>query len=301
VDLYSRAQLQPAALGKGKVATRADLARDGLSRSATLWQADHGRIVRAFRDAYVLGVAAPDIADKARAALAVSGSHCLVGFHTAAALLGFGVVTDDAVHLVVPPGKPFPTHHGIRVHQSVVPVRAPTVWKGIPCTPPARTAIDLARTLDRPYALAILDAALSSGTCTYDDLVMEVAHHGGLRGVKRARSLVGLADGRSQCVQETHLRLILHDAGLCEFEPQVPVHDDYGTVRCYLDLADQSHRVAVEYDGASHLDRSRLRQDRERHNWLDGRGWRMRYFTDRDLYRYPDRIVRIVRSAQHGR
>jgi very-short-patch-repair endonuclease len=155
--------------------------------------------------------------------------------------------------------------------------------------------------LDREAALPVLDAALSSGACDSAALLAEVTRHRRLRGICRVRALVELADGRSQCRQETHLRLILHDAGLREFVPQVPVNDDYGNLRYFLDLADTRRRVAAEYDGASHLNRPSLRNDRERHNWLDENGWRMRYFTDRDLYRSPDRIVRIVRAALQGR
>jgi very-short-patch-repair endonuclease len=71
--------------------------------------------------------------------------------------------------------------------------------------------------------------------------------------------------------------------------------------RYYLDLADPRRRVAAEYDGSSHLDRARLRADRERHNYLDSAGWRMRYFTDRDIYRPPSYVVRVVEAALRGR
>jgi hypothetical protein len=40
-----------------------------------------------------------------------------------------------------------------------------------------------------------------------------------------------------------------------------------------------------------------MRNDRERHNWLETRGWRMRSFTDRDLYRRPGLIVATMRAA----
>src|SRR5690606_6754137 len=143
------------------------------------------------------------------------------------------------------------------------------------CTPAARTAIDLARTLPRSSALAILDCALANGACTHDALVAEVARHRGLPGSRQARELVAKADGRSQCRQETQLRLLLHDAGLLGFVPQVAVLHN-GFKRYVLDLADEKHKVAAEYDGISHDDPRRRHRDRERHNWLDGQGWRMR-------------------------
>ncbi|MEK8108019.1 DUF559 domain-containing protein [Micromonospora sp. M12] len=61
-----------------------------------------------------------------------------------------------------------------------------------------------------------------------------------------------------------------------------------------LDLGYRRHRVGVEYDGSSHLDRVRLRHDRARTNWLAANGWRMRHFTDQDLYRRPSQIIRTL-------
>jgi very-short-patch-repair endonuclease len=301
VDLYREAQRFPGTLlGWGSSASAAQLGRSGLGRSARRWRADHGQIARVVRGAYVVGQGSPDLLDRIRAALAVCGTECVVGFHTAAALLGFGVEEDAAIHMVVPLGSPFPTHKGIKVHQSTVPV-TPVAWQGVPCTPPARTAIDLARVLARPSGLAVLDAALASGGCGPDELLAEVARHRGHKGVRRVRDLACLADARSQCKQESHIRLILHDGGLRGFEPQVPACDEFGITRYYLDLADRQRRVAAEYDGSSHLARESMRNDRERHNWLDQQGWRMRYFTDRDLYRRPEWIIRTIRAALNDR
>jgi very-short-patch-repair endonuclease len=298
VNLYRDAMLFPGTLrGRNRVVTLAQLQERGVSRHAAQWQTNHGRVVRAHRGAYLLGRTQPDLLDRIRAALLVSPANCAVGFHTAAALIGFGVVATEAVHIVVPQGGPLPHHRDIRVHQSVLPVGEP-VWRlGIPCTPAARTAVDLARTVHRPLALSILDAALANGACDKDALVHEVTRHVGLSGVRQARDLIAFSDPRSQCSQESHLRLVIHDGGLLDFEPQVPVYDDYGRARYYLDLADPGRRVGAEHDGASHITRDRLRDDRARHNWLESAGWRMRYFSDRDLYTRPAEIVRILRSA----
>lgn len=73
--------------------------------------------------------------------------------------------------------------------------------------------------------------------------------------------------------------------------------DRYGIPVYRLDLDNRERRIGIEYDGLSHLDRDRLRHDRERVNWLDGAGWRMRYFTDRDLYRRPQYIKATIRAA----
>src|SRR5262249_3105773 len=150
--------------------------------------------------------------------LMATGPHTVLGYHTAAALFGFGVASSDAIHIVVPDGEPFPQRRGIVVHRSVVPVGDPVIALGLPCTPAARWAVDLARSLPRLDALPVLDAALASGTCEAEDLTAEVKFHDGLRGVRSVRELVRLADGGSACRQESQLRLILADAGITDFE-----------------------------------------------------------------------------------
>lgn len=182
MDLYRTAQRLPRQLqGTGEALTYAELVASGISRSAALWRAEHGGLTRVCRDAYVVGPPVADLLDRIRAVLRVC-PDAVVGFATAAVLQGFGIVEDDDIHLVYAAGGTVPQRAGVRVHQSVVPVR-PVLWHGIPCTPPARTAVDLARVLDRVTALAVLDAALSAGVTVPRSLTAELAHHRKLRRV----------------------------------------------------------------------------------------------------------------------
>jgi hypothetical protein len=282
VDLYQAARDYPCSLrGQARVLSAAEIIGAGVSAAAIRWHTRAGRLVQAHRGTYLVGTAVPDLLDRIRAALRVCPAEATVGFHTAAALLGFGVPEDLDIHVVVPAGSPVPRRPGLRVHESALPFR-PVIRMGVRCTPPARTATDLARTLGRTTALAVLDAALFARACKPAHLAEEVMRHANLRGVRQVRELVPLADGRAACRQESQLRLILHDGRLPGFEPQVEVYDPaspslFPTYR--IDLADREHRVGAEYDGVSHT-RGRLRQDRQRHNRLSDLGWRMRYFTD---------------------
>ena len=297
-DLYENARQAPLLLaGRRNARSTDEMLASGLTRHALHWRTTQGRIRRPQRGLYLPGEA--DLLDVARAALSVCPPGTVLGYHTAAALLGFGVLASRSVHVVVGPEMAVPQRRGITVHQSVLAIE-PAEALGLPCTPAARCAVDLARVLGRTDALPVLDAALHARACDLDDLLGEVKLHDGLRGVRQVRELVPLADPRAQCRQESQLRLVLHDGGLPGFVPQWPVRDEDGVIRYYLDLANPRTRVAAEYDGSSHVER--LRSDRERHNWLDERGWRMRYFTSWDLYDHPSSIVpRLIRAARERR
>ncbi|WP_330439820.1 DUF559 domain-containing protein [Micromonospora sp. NBC_00821] len=234
--------------------------------------------------------------DALRALLLRLPDGAMLARQSAARRHGFGVLRDDLIHVHLPAEVPKPRLPGVVVHRTVLPVR-PVFVDGLPCVPAARCAVDLARAVRRLDALPVLDAALRSGLVTQDDLLAEVAAHNALRGVRQARQLVPLADGRAECRQESQLRLILIDGGLPPPEPQLWVADRHGTALYRLDLGYRERRIGIEYDGLSHLDRERLRHDRERVNWLDAAGWRMRYFTDRDLYRRPQHIKATIRAA----
>ena len=299
MDLYAQASEFPTQLwGRRSTQSYQELRRAGTTKGAISWRAGQGRLQRPFRGAYLLGDPGSDLLDTIHAALLVCPPHAVLGFQTAAQLLGFGVIPSREVHVVVPAGTSFPQRRGIRIHQVTVPTGEPVEILGVPCTPAARCAVDLARTVRRLDALPVLDAALHSRACTLDDLLAEVPLHDGLRGIRQVRDLAPIADPRPQCRQESQLRLVLHDGNVKGFEPQTPVADDAGDVRHIIDLADPASMVGAEYDGSSHLDRLRMRDDRTRHNWLESRGWLMRYFTDRDLYHRPEGIVFTINSAR---
>ncbi|SCG42663.1 DUF559 domain-containing protein [Micromonospora halophytica] len=255
---------------------------------------ERGRIIRVRRGVY--GDRYASDLDVVRAVLMCLPPEAMLARHSAARLHGFGVLREDAVHVQLPAQVSKPRLPGLVVHHSVLPVQ-PVLVRGLPCVPPARCAVDLARTVRRLDALPVLDAAVRSGAVCRDELIEEALAHRGLRGVRQARDLARLADGRAECRQESQLRLVLVDGGLPAPEPQIEVCDEDGIPRFRLDLGYRERRVGVEYDGMSHLDRDRLRHDRDRANWLAGNGWTMRHFTDRDLYRRPAHIVATVAAA----
>jgi hypothetical protein len=104
--------------------------------------------------------------------------------------------------------------------------------RGVHATTPVRTALDLARLVNRDRGLAVLDTALRLGWCEPPGLAAGLATLGRLRGCGRARELVALADGRARNTVESVLRLRWLDAGL----PPPALHVTAGAVELALAL-----------------------------------------------------------------
>ena len=96
------------------------------------------------------------------------GTAVPVCLGTAAALHGFDTEQPADFHVLSPPGSRLRSGDGLVVHRRG---GAPLVMIGErPATSPAWTAVEVARSLRRPRALATLDAALRTGTCSRPEL-----------------------------------------------------------------------------------------------------------------------------------
>ncbi|RDB48203.1 DUF559 domain-containing protein [Tsukamurella tyrosinosolvens] len=180
---------------------------------------------------------------------------------------------------------------------------------GLPCTSPLRTTMDLIRYTAGDEGIAAADQCLRvfgrpatahrpawvsrPAMATAAQIEAELARREWWRGT-RIRSVLDEADGRAQSPWETFSRLTLHRAGLTTMIPQVPVLDG----EYFLDLADEEHKVAVEYDGAHHRDAKQHAADVERWNVLEkDLGWNLIIVTSGPLTNRPDVLLRRVRTA----
>lgn len=199
------------------------------------------------------------------------GKPVAVCLGTAAALFGFDTEQPPGLHVLDPPGCALRSADGLTVHRrDGAPL---VVHKGRRATAPAWTAIEVARSLRRPRALATLDAALRSGTCSRPELWRAALEQKGRRGIVAVRNLLALADARSESPMESEARLAMIDGGLPVPELQYEIVDGNGELR-RLDFAWPDVRVAAEYDGlAWHSGPEAMVKDRRRHNALQDIGW----------------------------
>ncbi|MDA2894641.1 type IV toxin-antitoxin system AbiEi family antitoxin domain-containing protein [Mycolicibacterium sp. BiH015] len=181
---------------------------------------------------------------------------------TAAAMYGFDTEQAPDLHVLNPPGCALRDADGLVVHRRD---GAPLVTiDGRRATSPAWTAIEVARSLRRPRALATLDAALRSGACTRPDMCRAAIEQKGRRGIVAVRNLLPLADARAESPGESAARLAMIDGGLPTPELQYEIVDGNGDLR-RLDFAWPEAGVAAEYDGMDwHSEPEAMQRDRRR-------------------------------------
>ncbi len=241
-----------------------------------------GRLIRICHGVYA--TRAPD-ATSALAALQLKvGQPVVACMGTAAALYGFDTEGTSRLH-VLDPGvrmRPLPR---MMVHQRIgAPLRR---VQGRLATAPAWTAIELARTLRRPRALATLDAALHVGACTRAELDSAIREQRGRRGIVKVRELFGHADGRAESPMESEARLVFIDHGLPKPELQYTVLDRHGKL-WRVDFAWPEAMVSAEYDSVEwHVGRDALLHDRLKTARLQECGWTTIPMTVDDIRRDP--------------
>jgi hypothetical protein len=271
------------------VATSAQI-HEILSRGAFQRHLRRGDIVKVWPNIYSLGE--PDNRTKLHGLDLRCGEQVAVCLHTAAQVYGFSTEPATALHVLNPPGNRLRDEAGLVVHRRA---NAPlTELRGRPLTTPAWTAIEVARCVARPRALATLDAALRSGTCTSEDLLVAADQQAGRRHIAMVRLLVPLARPGAESPMESEARLVMIDGGLPEPVLQYELVDHDG--RCWrVDFAWPEYGVVVEYDGFDwHSSPAHLRRDRQKRAALQELGLTLISIVADDVRCRPEELVRRI-------
>lgn len=162
-------------------------------------------------------------------------------------------------------------------------------------TAPSWTAIEVARTLRRPRALAVLDAAVRSGTCSAAELDAAIRQQKGRRGIVKVRELLPHADGRAESPMESEARLAFIDGGLPLPELQYEIVDRRGQL-WRVDFAWPEAMVVAEYESMDwHASREALKHDRLKVARLQECGWMSVPLVVDDVRRRPSDLVARIR------
>jgi hypothetical protein len=283
-----------AVLSPSGLATTAELL-SVISRKRLAGLVKAGRLIRVFHGVYACSE--PDVVGKLAALDLLVGQPVVACMGTAAAIYGFDTENTSGIH-VLDPGIRLRPSVGLMVHQRIgAPLRR---VDGRLATSPAWTAIEIARMLRRPRALATLDAALQVGACTAAELRATTAQQKGRRGIVRVRELMSYIDRRPESPMESEARLVFIDGGLPTPELQYNIVDRYGKL-WRVDFAWPEALVAAEYDSVEwHIGRDALLHDRLKTARLQECGWTAIPMTVDDIRRDPLGLVARI-NAQLSR
>lgn len=234
----------------------------------------------------------------------------VVSHHSAGVLheLPFYRTAFPRVHLTTPLGARISSGQDVMRHVHALPGEDLTVVDGIRCTTLERTVFDLTRTLPMEAALAVADAALrrvavrgdhydEDGAARWrEDQFRRLRDASGARGVRQARWIIQIADGRAQLPGESVSRLQLLRLGFRVLRLQVPIPGPHG--RWYwVDIGLEEVDAWGEFDGETkYLDEAMrsgrtieevILAEKAREDWIRGT-------TNRRFARWGDAHIRTA-------
>src|SRR3954471_13385308 len=265
----------------------------------TDWQLRHRGVRRISRNTYLPLDQAADLMQRVRAVLLSAPAGVLVSHQTAAALFGLQIPLashDLRVHLTVPPPTRLRHRADRRIHVSAVPPAQVQRRGGVALTSPGRTWLDLAACLPADALLALADQMLARGyPRTGFDRVLASAPR--VRGQRKARAVLALANPLAGSPMESVLRWLIHEAGLPAPVLQHVVRDRDGGFLGQVDLAWPDRRLLVEFDGNVHREQRVFVDDLRRQNSLVLAGWTVLRFTSADVLGRPEQVIAAIRTA----
>jgi hypothetical protein len=273
---------------RGGLATREQLLTV-MSRKTLAAHVKAGAIVRVWHGVYAL--CPPDVLGRLAGLNLMTGKQMVACMATAAHLYGFDTEEDDRIHVLDPGVRMRPTP-SLMVHQRIgAPLRR---VEGRLATAPAWTAVEIARTLRRPRALATLDATLHCRACTSTELEAAIREQKGRRGIVNVRELMEYADGRTESAMESEARLVFIDGGLPMPELQYEIVDRCGDL-WRVDFAWPDAMVVAEYESMQwHASAEALKHDRIKTSRLQECGYSVIPIVVDDVRRNPfDLVARI--------
>jgi restriction endonuclease-like protein/putative AbiEi antitoxin of type IV toxin-antitoxin system len=261
------------------VVTRSQLLALGMSDRAITRGAAGGRLHRLHRGVFAVGHRVLTIEGRWMAATLATGG--VLSHATAAAAWDLRPRT-DAIHVTVAGDAGRRRRAGLRVHRSRT-IEA-TTHRGIPITTPARTIIDLARTLKGRPLEAALDRAEHLRLVDFSEL----KHRPIPRSLQAVLSLYTASNPTRSELEERFIQL-------CD-DHGIPRPDINARIEGYeVDFVWRDKRLIVEVDGyAYHRSPTAFEADRERDIDLARAGWLVRRFTWTQITRRPAWVARAL-------
>lgn len=277
----------------GHVVTRRLAFREGVTGGQLAAMVESGTLVRLHRGIFAEGAKATDPIVVIRAGLAYAGPAAIASHRTAAWLHGLVDQAGHQIHITLP----------FRSHRNYAPIQAhyspplPSLHaRGVRCTTPARTIVDLAPSLTRAEVNNLIDIGLTKGLTTPAHLAEEVTRpRRGVAIVRRSLEELGHIGVPDASVLEARFRRLIERYGLPAPETQVTA-GRRGQYR--VDSLWAPQKVIAELNGyAWHHSPEQMNYDSVRQRELTLAGWKLLVFTWLQVVHQPDDVARDLRQA----
>ncbi|MFI5696905.1 type IV toxin-antitoxin system AbiEi family antitoxin domain-containing protein [Kribbella sp. NPDC051586] len=254
-------RLEVVAAGQGGWFSRADAIGAGYSPGELRLRVRQGHWLRLSRNAYVDPSGWP--ANEApwhrarrlhvlttRAVIAGMGPDAVVSHQSAAVLHGLPTWGLDLsrIHVTRPAGRTR-SDDRVLVHRSPVDAEEIIEVDGLPTSSAARAIVETACVSSYEVGVVLADAALHEQLVRPMELIAATERHKHWPGVPRARTAALFADGLSESVGESRLRVLMANAGLLAPRLQVEIRDQDGRLIGRVDFVVDDDLI-IEFDGA---------------------------------------------------
>jgi hypothetical protein len=264
------------------VVARFQLLALGFTRRMIAGRLEAGRLHPVHRGVYAVGHTR--IAGEGRwlAAVLACGAEAVLSHRSAAALWGMRPYSGRPE--VIAPNR---HRRGTQLLASRSPIGASerTVHRGIPCTTPERTLIDLAKVLQPHQIDRAVRESEFLGIVDFTRLgVLLDARPRGTGELRIAVERAGEATVHTRSELEDRFRGLILDAGLPP--PEYNATLELGELTIEADVVWRRERVIVELDGyGAHSTRDQFRIDRARDRAAQAAGWMVLRYTWPDVDR----------------
>ncbi len=285
--------------GQHGVAGLEQLAELGLSARAVQLRAAAGRLHRLHSGVYA--VVPPVLLSRDgrwMAAVLAAGNGALLSHHSAGALQEIRPSARARPEVSVP-GRAMRRRPGIDIHRSrTLTDGDATTVRGIPCTSPARTLLDLAGVLDRRSLERALDQAEILELFDLPALRDQIERNRTRAGARKLSDVLAehyAAGTVTRSELEERFLALVRGASLPLPEVNAWITLPDGEQAIQADFVWREHRLVIETDGwRTHRTRQAFESNRLGDQRLFAAGWRVARITWRQLTGEPDRIAALI-------
>ncbi len=270
----------------------------GLERRAVQARVSSGRLHRVHQGVFTVGHTVLSEEGHFLAAVLTCGPGAVLSHRSAAALWGIGPREIGPID-VTASNRRGRAPKGIRAHRDgALAVGERTEFRGVPCTTPARTLLDLGGVVTTDRLKRALAEAEVRRLIRHEAVRLLIRRHRGRRGVARLRLLLDEVHPSAKRTRSELERMFLEMCRRSELpQPEVNVKLKVERGRLEADFLWRDAALIVEADSREYHDTdSAFLNDRRREQELQLAGWQVSHCTWAQVEHEPKRLAHTIRG-----